>query len=184
VTSIQLLERALDQTGVIVDGVKEDQLDAPTPCGDWNVRTVIAHLVRGNQNTAGMAEGKPRQADPIADVGDDPKGAYRSSAEAVKTAWRDEALLDQDFQSPLGPLSGREYLAFRLSENMTHGWDLARATGQPPRYDDEAVQAALVFVQTRLGTNRPQGGPFGGAVSVPDDLPAIDRLAAFLGRTP
>lgn len=180
---IELLGGALDETGAIVDGVRADQMEVPA-CGDWDVRTVIAHLVRGNQNTAAVAEGKPRQPNPIADVGNDPKGAYRASAEDVKRAWHDEAQLDQEFQSPLGAIPGRALLTLRLADNVTHGWDLARATGQTLPYHDDVVAAALAFAEAQLGGNRVPGGAFGPSVSVSDDLPPIDRLAAFLGRTP
>jgi uncharacterized protein (TIGR03086 family) len=183
-TTVHLLERALEQTGVIVERIAPNQLDLPTPCKDWNVRTVIAHLVRGNENTAAVAEGRPRQPSPIADVGDDPKGAYRTSARTVKEAWRDESRLDAEYMTPLGPMPGRALLALRLADNVTHGWDLARATGQTPRYDDDVVQAAVAFAEAQLVGNRGPGGAFAPAVSAPEDVPAIDRLAAFLGRQP
>jgi len=180
---VELLGRALDQTGSIIDNISADQLDLPTPCESWNVRTVIGHLVRGNQNTAAVATGGQRQPSPIADVGDDPWTAYRESAATVKQAWQ-SIPLDQTYQTPLGALPAPALLTLRLSDNVTHGWDLARATGQTPRYDDDVVQAAFAFATGQFGSARPVGGPFAAPVSVPDDLPAIDRLAAYLGRVP
>lgn len=179
---VDLLERALDETGRIVAGVRSDQLASPTPCGDWDVRTVIGHLVRGNQNTAAVAEGGPRQPNPIADVGDDPIGAYRESAEEVKRAWQVSGRLGATYQSPLGTLPGSALLTLRMADNLTHGWDLARATGQAPQYDDDVVEVAMTFATEQLGGNRVPGGAFAPSVAVPDGAPAIDRLAAFLGR--
>ncbi len=182
-TVIELLGRALDQTDTIVDGIKPDQMDMPA-CGEWDVRTVIAHLVRGNQNTAAVAEGRPRQPNPIADVGDDPRSAYRASADEVKRAWRDPAQLEGLYETALGKMPGQALLSLRLSDNVTHGWDLARATGQAPEYDAEVVAAALAFAEAQLAGGRAPGGPFAPPVPVSADAPAIDRLAAFLGRTP
>jgi len=178
------LDRALAQTGAIVDAIGNDQLDLPTPCEDWNVRTVIAHLVRGNENTAAVAKGEPRQPNPIADVGEYPQRAYQESVADVRQAWQDPALLDQTFASAMGDMPGRVLLTLRLSDNVTHGWDLARATGQTPRYDDDIVQTALGFVGSAFGQRRPVGGPFAPPVPVPDSAPPIDRLAAYLGRKP
>jgi len=102
----------------------------------------------------------------------------------VKRVWREGGQLDQQYQTPLGMIPGRALLTLRLADNVTHGWDLAKATGQIPGYDGDVVQTALAFAETQLTGNRVPGGAFGLPVSVPDDLPAIDRLAAFLGRQP
>ena len=55
---IELLGRALRQTGTIVDGVRADQMGLATPCAEWDVRTIIGHLVRGNETSAAVAEGR------------------------------------------------------------------------------------------------------------------------------
>ena len=83
---------------------------------------------------------------------------------------------------PAGRVPGMAALHIRITETLTHGWDLARATGQTPRYDDEVVAAGMAFATGQLGGNRPPGGPFKPPVTAPDDAPPIDRLAAYLGR--
>jgi uncharacterized protein (TIGR03086 family) len=179
--TIDLLSRALDQTGTIVAGIRPDQMDLPTPCTDWNVRALIGHLVRGNQNTAAVAEGKPRDPNPVADVGADPAGAYRESAAEVKRVWQSDKL-GAAYPTPLGMLPGHALLSLRLADNVTHGWDLARATGQAAAYDDDVVQAAIDFAHGQFKGERPPGGAFAPSVQAPEDLPPLDRLAAFLGR--
>jgi uncharacterized protein (TIGR03086 family) len=180
---VELLGRALEETGTVVDGVSADQMNRPG-VGEWDVRTVIGHLVRGNENTAAVAEGRPRNPERVADVGDDPQGAYHRSVDQVKAAWSDRTKLDKEYESPFGPTPGRALLTLRLADNVTHGWDIAHATGQPPPWDGEVVQTALEFAHARLAGNRGPGGAFEQPVPVPDDAPAIDRLVAFLGRTP
>lgn len=179
---VELHERALAQTGQIVAGVEPEQFGLPTPCTEWDVRTLLGHLVRGNQNTAAAAESTPRQPNPIADPSDDPIAEYQESAEAAKRAWRQSGRLDQSYQTPFGMLPGQGLLSLRLIETVTHGWDLARATGQEPRFDDDLVQAAMTLAQARLSGPRPPGLPFGPVVEVGNDRPAIDRLAGFMGR--
>jgi hypothetical protein len=46
------------------------------------------------------------------------------------------------------------------------------------------VQAAAQFARSTMPEDRPPGMPFAPPVPVADDLSELDRLAAFLGRTP
>jgi uncharacterized protein (TIGR03086 family) len=184
---VRLHESALDETARLVDGVRPDQMGLPTPCSEWDVRTLIAHLVGGNVRFLDVAEGKPRpeRTSVSSDVlGDDPAGAYRRSAEALKQAWRDPSRLDQQCELPVGVMPGRAALNLHLVETVAHAWDLAKATGQQPAFDPDVVQAAAQFARSTLPEDRPPGMPFAPPVPVPDDLSELDRLAAYLGRTP
>ncbi len=188
---VYLHERALDETTRLVGGVRPDQMDLPTPCSDWDVRALLAHLVGGNVRYAGVARGEPMRRGPAqgggpgADLlGDDPAGAYRRSADLVTAAWQDPALLDRPFDLPFGNMPGRVAVGMHLLETVTHAWDLAKATGQRPAFDPDVVQAAAQFAQSSLPGERPPGTPFAAPVPAADDLAEIDRLAAFLGRTP
>lgn len=181
---VETYERALAETARIVGGIGEDQLTLPTPCTEWNVRTVICHLIQGNRNMAAVLQGQPRQPHPIADVSGDPIDAYLQSAETVRRAWRERGRLDESYATPFGSLPAAAMLTLRLADMVTHGWDLAKATGQTPGYDDDVVRVAIQFAEQRLsGENRPARA-FAPVVPVPEDLPAIDRLAALTGRRP
>jgi hypothetical protein len=58
---------------------------------------------------------------------------------------------------------------------------LALATEQPADLPDDLAAQSLAFARTQLaGQARP--GRFGPAQSVAEQAPAIERLAAFLGR--
>jgi hypothetical protein len=73
----------------------------------------------------------------------------------------------------------------RIIEQLGHGWDLARATGQPADFPADVVERALAAAREQLAT-RPSGSgwvPFAPEVPVPGGAPAINRLAGFLGRT-
>jgi uncharacterized protein (TIGR03086 family) len=71
----------------------------------------------------------------------------------------------------------------RILENLVHGWDLARATGQPTDFPDDLAERALAAARAQL-KSRPAGpnAPFAPEVPVPAGAPAIGRLAGFLGR--
>ena len=188
---VHLHKRALDETARLVDAVRLDQMGLPTPCSDWDMQALLAHLVGGNIRYAGVTRGEPIQSAPTRGagsslelLGDDPAGAYRRSAAAVDAAWRDPALLDRTFALPIGVLPGRAALTLHLVETVVHGWDVARATGQRPAFAPDVVRAAMQFTQAGAPGDRPPGAAFAPPVPVADDLPEIDRLAAFLGRTP
>jgi uncharacterized protein (TIGR03086 family) len=72
-----------------------------------------------------------------------------------------------------------------LDEVVVHGWDLARATGQPFTVEDGLVEAALGFVRTAVDAH-PDGSPglFGPPVPVRDGAPPLERLLGLTGRDP
>ncbi len=188
---VGLHDRALDETARLVDTVQPDQLALPTPCSAWDVRALLTHLVGGNIRYAGLSRGEPIQREPARGggprvdlLGDDPAAAYRRSADELKAAWDDPALLDRTFELPIAVLPGRAALTLHLVETIVHGWDVAKATGQQPTFAPDVVRAATQFTQSGASGGRPPGAAFAPSVAVTDDLPEIDRLAAFLGRTP
>jgi uncharacterized protein (TIGR03086 family) len=72
-----------------------------------------------------------------------------------------------------------------LMETVTHGWDLAAATGQAAPYPTDVVEAALSGGQAMLTPDfRGEGKSFGNEVAVAADASALDRLVAFMGRDP
>lgn len=179
---IEVHNRALDQTQMLVDGVETSQMTRPTPCREWDVRALLGHMVVGNRSYTDIARCRQRRPTPGEDVlGNDPTLAYRQSAEDVKQAWRDPLLLDQTLPSHLGRMSGRTFLGIHLVETVVHGWDLAMATGQQTRFDPDIVQAAMEISRDVLA-ELPRGTWFDPQLEVGDDCSAIECLAAFLGR--
>ncbi|MGH2443246.1 MAG: TIGR03086 family metal-binding protein [Chloroflexota bacterium] len=181
---IEVHERALDELGRIVAGVKPEQMSLETPCTEWNVQALLAHIVASNLMFAAAAEGTPgERIVPSKELlGTDPTAAYRESAEILKRAWRQPGRLEQPITMPFGTMPGEAALGIRLTETVIHGWDLATATGQEARFDREAVGASMGFSQRALSGERPPGSPFGPALDAPDGCSEIDSLAAFLGR--
>jgi uncharacterized protein (TIGR03086 family) len=187
----QPLATALDGTGRLVAGVPDDRWEAPTPCADWSVRQLVNHVVGGNRLFARVLSGQPlppveqlgRRAGED-QLGDDPVAAWRGSAEAMLAAFRGPGVLERTHTVPAGTLPGPAVLHLRIVETLVHGWDLARATGQQPAFPDELAEPELAFSRDLLA-RLPEGRePFGPSRPADDGAPAIDRLAALLGRTP
>jgi uncharacterized protein (TIGR03086 family) len=186
--SLAPLATALDGTGQVVGAVTADQWGKPTPCPDWTVRQLLDHLVGGNRTAARVLRGEapaPGAAGRGEDqLGSDPVAAFRTSADELLAALRAPGVLDRPHTLPAGTLPGRAVVHLRTVEALVHGWDLARATGRRLAFPDELVEQELAFSRDLLG-RLPEGRrPFGATRAVADDAPAIDRLAALLGRDP
>ena len=179
------LAAALDGTGQLVAAVGTEQWQLPTPCPDWSVRQLVAHVVGGNRLAAGVLRGDPLDQlgrpgeDPL---GDDPVGAFRASADELLAAAGGAGVPAGTFTLPAGTLPGPAVLHLRTVEALVHGWDVARATGQRAPFPDELVEPELAFSRALLGRLPADRQPFGPSRPVADDAPAIDRLAALLGR--
>jgi uncharacterized protein (TIGR03086 family) len=74
-------------------------------------------------------------------------------------------------------------LDLRITEVLVHGWDLARATGQPATFPDDLAEQELAFSRAKLADIPSDRSPFAPPQPVAEDAPAIDRLAACLGRS-
>jgi uncharacterized protein (TIGR03086 family) len=70
-------------------------------------------------------------------------------------------------------------------ELVVHGWDVARATGQPTDdFDQELGGTALAFMHEMMKPEYRGGPAFAAEVDVAPDAPVYDRLAGFAGRAP
>jgi uncharacterized protein (TIGR03083 family) len=47
--SVEQLARALAAVGHLIDGIRNDQWSASTPCADWTARELVTHLVGMNR---------------------------------------------------------------------------------------------------------------------------------------
>lgn len=184
------LARAFDATDVLIAGIRDGQWSHPTPCPDWNVRALVNHLVAGNRTFAAIVRGEPplpleriRQMHGVDQLGDNPAGAYRETRAGLLAAFNQPGALERVLQAPIGPVPGVVLLHLRITDLLVHGWDLARATGQPARLPDDIAEEELAFARSPRAPDVPRtGNPFGPAHAIAGDAPAIDRLAAYLGR--
>jgi uncharacterized protein (TIGR03086 family) len=185
---VDLLQRALDQTGAIVAGIRDDQEHLPTPCRSWDVAELVAHLVHDlSQFTARASGGTPDWSAPRAAFDGEAVDAYRAGAAGLVQAWRDAGDLGGTVDLPgMGEVARRFPVDQQIVELAVHGWDLAVATGQSTHLDPEVGETALAWAAATL---RPQfrgsedeGKAFGPEVEVAQDATLYDRLAGFFGR--
>ena len=183
-------EYAVTSTAEIVKGVRPGQGTAPTPCAEWDVRALLSHVIGtlwlADALFTGQAPRYPMAPGglPAADLGrDDPAAAYSEASAAALAATGAGDALTRTHVTPLGEMPGPLLAGFTTLDITGHGWDLARATGQPADLDGRLAAHVLGFAEQAVtpDTRAPRIGP---AVPVPDDAPVTQRLVAFLGRQP
>ncbi|WP_447004562.1 TIGR03086 family metal-binding protein [Saccharothrix isguenensis] len=185
----QMIDQAVATALEVVENIKPDQSDAQTPCERFDVRKLVNHLLFWGPSLAGAA--RKQQVAPAAEsefqvdltTGDwsaDLSAHFRSTATAwgEPSAWTGTTSVAGTEEMPAEVIG-----AMVVGETVVHTWDLARATGQSPTWDD----GLLEFVLADLAATAPMGrdmGLYGPEVPVPADAPLIDRIVGLTGRTP
>jgi uncharacterized protein (TIGR03086 family) len=112
----------------------------------------------------------------------DPVEAYAASADAMMAAFDEPGALGRMVTMPFGEMPAAGLAGFRFVDLVVHTWDLAKATGQDTNFAPDLCEAALAMSRQRMAGMDRAAMPFKDEVAVPDDAPAADRLAGFLGR--
>jgi uncharacterized protein (TIGR03086 family) len=187
IPSPEQLSDVMTVTGRLIAGIGAGQWDNATPCSDWAVRDLVAHLVTGNRRFAALLTEGALPAPPIVHprdaLGDDPGQEYEAAARDLLTALSKPGVLAAIHQSPMGPVPGVAILHLRITEQLVHGWDLAQATDQHPDFPAGLAELELAFSEQNVPNIPSTRRPFSPPQPVAEDAPALDRLAAFLGRT-
>ena len=184
---LDLFERGTAWTATKVAGATDAQ-DAQTPCDEWNVRRLIDHLLWGQQMfAAGPAGGRvaPPTEPPPELVGDEPASQYEDARKATLHAYQQPGALDGMVKGSQGDVPAMMILGIAFSDNLIHGWDLAKATGQDATIPEDLAEAAFALMNGRVPDDaRGPGKNFKAVVPVPDDASVQDKLIAYLGRDP
>lgn len=179
---------AARQIAALLDGIEEKQLTDPTPCPDYAVRELLAHLVglsmafrdAARKDLGPTTDSSPAAALPV--LGDDWREALPPLLDELVTAWRDPAARQGMTRAGGVDLPGEVAAMVALNELVVHGWDLARSTGQAYEADEASLRVSLAMLTPRDDIPRPD--IFGPPVPVPSDAPLVDRAIAMSGRRP
>jgi uncharacterized protein (TIGR03086 family) len=169
----------------VVAGVREDQLDAPTP-SDVPVAGVLDHLVGLTLAFRMAAEKTPVPGAPVVNADDlapDWRTRIPAQLDALVAAWRRPQAWEGTAQAGGVTMPAPAMAAVALDEVLVHGWDLAVATGQEYVADPSSVEACTGFAE-QVAAGPPTPGLFGPPVPVPDDAPPLHRLLGLTGRDP
>ncbi|WIM92614.1 TIGR03086 family metal-binding protein [Actinoplanes oblitus] len=168
--------------GQLVAGVRDDQLEQATPCADYTVRDLLGHLLQVVENFQVLARRGTVDWTTAADrVTGDWRAGFAAETAKLTAAWSDPATLEG--VSPGMGLPQRTVGQMILGDLVVHGWDLARATGQPYQVPPSLVPAVREFLDTMVETGRTMGA-FGDPVEPPPDADEVAELLALTGRDP
>lgn len=183
--NVDLLESVLTKTGDVVEGVRPDQRGLPTPCEDYDVGTLVNHIVGWLRVFDAGCHDRPHEG-AAADYrcGPHPAREFRTAAAGLIAGWREYGV-EREVSVTGAKLPGEQVLGMTVIEFLTHGWDLAVATGQPVPFTEQEAAQALARAQATLPPQyRGENMPFGAIVPVAADAPAVDRMVGFMGRDP
>jgi uncharacterized protein (TIGR03086 family) len=183
---------AARQLAELVTNVTGTQQAASTPCPAYQVADLLEHIGTMARAFTAAARKEPGPLTEQQPAGD----AARLPADWRTRIPRDLATLAGAWSQPdawdgTTRIAGMDSPAAMVGvtvadELVVHGWDLARATGQPYQPDPAAVDAARSFLDLFASPDAPAGDEvaFGPSRSASDGAPALDQVLALAGRDP
>lgn len=189
--ALEALSQANRELETRLRQIGDDQWDLPTPCTEWNVRELTNHLLLGTRMSVQLLAGGTQQ-DVVAGLGDDlmngnpdPVGDVVGMAAEMHGGFAAPGGLDGTVDHPMGEIPRSMFVGFRVMDNATHAWDLARAIGADETLDADLVSWMWDDIQPMAG-GLGALGIFGESASgdVPDDAPLQIRYLDLVGRRP
>ncbi|BBY50911.1 TIGR03086 family protein [Mycolicibacterium arabiense] len=179
---------ACRRTAALLGPIRDDQLDAATPCERFPLADVVAHVgllglafAAAARKDLGDLTDTPPEGDFVLD--DDWRDRYPANLLELAAAWREPAAWEGMTRIAGMDMPGETVAMIALGEVTIHGWDIAVATGQDYAVDDDEARAVLEYVES-FAADGPVDGLFGPAVPVAADASTFDRALAASGRDP
>lgn len=169
----------------IVRGLSTTTLTRPTPCADFDVHALLQHLLF--YGPALEAAGRKETAAPPGDP-DLMAGDWAATLDAqfrgVVAAWGDPVAWDGETRvvGP-SPVPAAMVGGMVVGELVVHGWDLGRAVGARPSWDDAVLDYLHGWLESTVGMGRDMGA-YGPEVPVPATAAPLDRILGLTGRDP
>jgi uncharacterized protein (TIGR03086 family) len=178
---VALLERAINYTHGALGFVTPQLLARPTPCRDWDLRALLAHM---NDSMAALSEAADfGRVDVVPSFGhgEDPVAGLRDQACRLLGAW---VAAERNGPVMIGgcALSGAIVCGAGALEIAIHGWDVARACDRDwPLPASLAEQLRALAPMLVTAADRP--ARFAAPITPSGGDPA-EGLLRFLGRDP
>ncbi|GAA2233748.1 TIGR03086 family metal-binding protein [Streptomyces amakusaensis] len=184
------LRPAADAVARLLDGVPDGRLGEPTPCPGYTVRELLGHLTglasafrdTALKDLGPTTDTAPDSALPTLD--DDWRTALPERLGELATAWSGPGAWEGTTRAGGVTLPARVAGQVALNELIVHGWDLARATGQPYALPEASLRVSYELLAAAGDDDPLRGTNFGPAVPVPADAPLLDHVIALSGRSP
>lgn len=165
----------------LVAGVRDDQLGDPTPCQEWTVGNLLAHVHQFT--TVFTQNARKEQVRPPAGLVPDWRAAIPGELDELSRAWREESAWQGRVSAGGVEMPAPDNAVVGIEELTIHGWDLAHATGQPFQVDDVNLDLVDRFFDL-FGGQDGGNGPFGPQADAPEGATRLERTVARTGRDP
>jgi uncharacterized protein (TIGR03086 family) len=186
----EMMAKAGTTTVALVRNVEPDQLEATTPCQEWDVRTLLNHLIFWTAFRSELAARKEKapEDDPITEETDftaraDWPDTFATQLDKAVAAWSEPGATEGETGLAGGSAPAPLIATMMVGELVVHGWDLARATGQPIDADQETL-TAIHEMTAAMGAQGREMGAYGPEVTVADPATLFDRVLGLSGRDP
>jgi uncharacterized protein (TIGR03086 family) len=172
----------------VLAGVTDDQLTSSSPCTEYTVGDLIDHVGQVSRGATALAH----HTAGLPGTGTGPDASHLdpgwrdSVARHVRElgeAWDDPAAWQGSANVPGSDLSNEMWGKITLTELVVHGWDIAKATGQPFDLPEHTLQACLDHVAGFV-PNAPFPALWGPPVDVAPDAALLNRIVSITGRAP
>lgn len=172
---------ATEQLSRLVAGVRDEQLGLPTPCVDWPVAELLAHIHQFSTVFTQNARKEPVW--PPDDLVAGWRQAIPEQLAEMARAWRQDAAWHGTVSAGGVTMDAANNALVGIEELTVHGWDLAVATGQPFEVGDTTLEEVDRFF-TLFPPRDGAGGPFGPPLTPPPQATRLERTIALTGRDP
>jgi uncharacterized protein (TIGR03086 family) len=178
---------ASSEAARVVGNVPQNALNARTPCGDWDLRTLLNHTILWTSYSAERRAHGESVAENLMnkDFTADPgfrEDYARQIGKAVQAWSAPEAWAGT--RNVMGDATpAADVGAMLLMETALHGWDVARAIGQEFKTDEQTAAALEDIVQAQAELFRKYQG-FADAIEPPGNATAFERALTLSGRDP
>ena len=170
---VSLFEQAAGGAVAMAEQVRPDQLRLATPCSEWDVAALLAHMQGGTGYLLGALGVEPQSDD----------ARYEAAVERCVHALRRPGALEQTCMSPAGfEWSVAEATAGTAMDQLVHTWDLAVAIGGDRKLDADLVDVVVAMFLPGMPEIGRQAGIVGPEVPLASDASAQDRLLGAMGR--
>lgn len=166
----------------LVAGTDDEQLDRATPCAEWSVADLLAHI---NQLVVVFTDNaRKHPVDPPEGLPEDWRDLIPRRLEELAQAWRAESAWQGRVSAGGVEMDAADNAVVAIEELTVHGWDLATATGQRLHVPEGSLDQIDRFLELFVDPGTPGEGPFGPEAPAPSDGTRLDRLIARTGREP
>jgi uncharacterized protein (TIGR03086 family) len=173
---VVLFEWAATDAVSMVERVRPAQRGAPTPCIEWDVDALVAHMMGGPSYLLAALEIESSDLNP---------DGYRPAIIRCVEALGVPGALERRCMSPAGfEWSVADATAGTAMDQLVHTWDLAVAIGADSRNEPEHVEAVVAMFVPQMPELGRSAGIVGPGVPIPEGASAQDRLLGAMGRHP